>query len=72
MPFSWIFPVVVRLWTPPSNIRPEGEDQLEWSRLIMIIIVNTELTWTVGNIRANASQVIELIFISKITFSLAG
>ena len=63
---------MVRLLLPPSNIRPEGEDQLEWSRLIMIIIINTELTRTVGNIRANDSQVIELIFISKITSSLAG
>ena len=57
---------------PPSNIRPEGEDQLEWAYLIMIIIINSELTRTVGDIRANASQVIELTFISKITSSLAG
>ena len=36
---------------------------------IMIrILINTELTRTVGNIRANASQGIELIFISKITY----
>ena len=72
MPFSWIFSVVVELPPPPSNIRPEGEDQLESPSLITIIIINTELTRTVGNIRANASQVIELIFVSKITSNLAG
>ena len=64
--------MVVRLYSPPSNIRPEGEAQLECRDLIMIIIINTELTRTVGDIRANASQVIELTFISKITSSLAG
>ena len=50
MPFSWIFSVVLGLPRPPSNIRPEGEDQLEWSYLKMIIIINTELTRKVGNI----------------------
>ena len=63
---------LLAIYEPPSKISPDGEAQLECECLIMIIIINTELTRTVGNIRANASQVIELIFISKITFSLAG
>ena len=77
VPFCWIFSVVfsvlgMELLEPPSNIRPDGEAQLECQYLIMRIIMNTELTRTVGNIRANATQVIELIFISKITSDLAG
>ena len=47
--------MVVRLKTPPSNIGPEGEAQLECADLIMAIIINTELKRVVGNIRANAS-----------------
>ena len=71
MPFCWIFSVETTP-EPPSNIRPEGEDQLECPNLIMIVIINTELTSTVGNICSNGSQVVGLIFIGKITSPLAG
>ena len=55
MPSSWIFSVVLPE-LPPSNISPDGEAQLDGPDLIMIII-NTELKRTFGNIGANVSHV---------------
>ena len=45
--------VLLALPEPPINITPAGESQLEWPYLIMIIIINTELTRTVRDISDN-------------------
>ena len=39
-----IFPVVLRLTSPPNKITPDWEAQLECCLLIMKIVFNTELT----------------------------